>query len=298
MNIGIVGNGAIGNLLAFNCHTHQIPYTLLTRTGSTFNLTIKDIAGDCHQLTPPVKNINDIGDYSTIILPIKVYQIESAITQLAPQITEQVNLVLLHNGMGTSDFVTSVLPNNPIIAATTSHAAFKPSISECTVTGLGHTFAGWLTNPNDEAQKSVKSLLNSTIAPCEWKSDVLHTLWKKLAVNGIINPLTAIHKIKNGQILLPQYLAEVNGLCHETANVMQALGYEDTPQSLQQSVLKVATNTADNYSSMYQDIAHNRQSEIEFINGHIVKTAAQLKIATPLHLATLERIRKIQKKAL
>ena len=294
--IGIVGKGAIGSLLSFKCATLKLNYQLLLRTKQDFCFQVQDITGKQHKITPAVSDIHHPKSFDVLILPVKAYQVMPILLQMKPFIQSHHVLVLLHNGMGTIEQVRAMFPNNSLVAATTSYGAFKPSDQRITETGLGETHFGWIKKPNTSLQNSITPILSSLLPPSTWHKDITLALWKKLAINGVINPLTAIHNIKNGQLSDIEYQKDIAEICAEIAQVMSKAGYPVTTLELINNVLYVINATANNYSSMHQDIAFMRKTEIEYINGYVLKMATKLNIKTPINHFLVEQIRRLDTK--
>lgn len=295
LSVGIIGNGAIGGLLASKCHQLNVTYHLLLRDKQSINLRVEDINGGQINISPKVVVSTDASNADILILPIKAYHILPALQALKHTIPLSQTIVLLHNGMGTIEQVKQLLPHNPCIAATTSYGAFKPSSNQLIETGLGDTHLGWVSSNIAENTQQVQTLLCALLPPSHWHSDINIALWKKLVVNAVINPLTAIHNIKNGQLAEAQYQSTIMQICEEVHQVTKALGYEFNLQELINLVKQVIANTANNYSSMYQDITHKRQTEIKFINGHVVDVANKLNIDTAQNSDLLKQIRLLEK---
>jgi 2-dehydropantoate 2-reductase len=306
VKVAIVGNGAIGNLLVLKSIKMQQEVSVVMRQQRDITLNAIDITGLSHQI-----DINPIApaslhDFDMLILPVKAYQIVDALRQVKPYIGPTQTIVLLHNGMGVIEDAKMLLPNNPLIAATTSHAAYKPDTHSVVETGLGSCQLGYVLNPpnntlhneqeyelKNDAQQTVScnQVLDTLLAPCSWQQNIEQALWDKLAINAAINPLTAIYKVKNGQLIKAKYQAMVMDICTETAAVMSALGFVSSKDQLYQKVLDVAQATNENYSSMYQDIAHKRPSEIDYINGYICREAEKHAIDVPLNTTLVSQIK-------
>jgi 2-dehydropantoate 2-reductase len=196
--------------------------------------------------------------------------------------------------MGTIEQVRAMFPNNSLVAATTSYAAFKPADNKLIETGLGETRLGWIKKPNTELLQTISPLLSSLLPPSTWHTDITFALWKKLTVNAVINPLTAINNIKNGQLADKKYQSIIFQLCSELGNVLRAIGYQFEVEQLVKNAMQVIEATANNYSSMHQDIHNQRITEIEFINGYVVKLAESLSIATPVNKQLFEQVKLLQ----
>ena len=281
--LAIVGRGAIGGLIGFKCHQLGYDYQHLIKTQQQPRSEVTDIAGVKHNFIPITSIVTKPNQFDLLILPVKAYQIMLVLKKLELFIQPNHIIVLLHNGMGTIDQVKEKLPNNPLIAATTSYGAYKLDSNTLIETGLGQTHLGWLTPCDKSSQQTIEILLSSLLPPSIWHHDIDLALWKKLAINAVINPLTAIHKIKNGQLSSSQYQSDVLEICTEIAKVMTASGYVTGTSELIRNVKHVIDATANNYSSMHQDITFNRQTEIEFINGYVVNIAKKLKLSVPLN---------------
>lgn len=290
MKIGILGNGAIGNLLALKCHKLHQSFSLVTRTAKPFELCATDRLGQQHNIPVDVCGISQLKQFDLLILPVKAYQVLPALHQLASSLSGGQTLLLLHNGMGVLEKAQGLLPHIPLIAATTSHAAYKPATTQVQETGIGVTHCGYVTQPEDGEQPAIVTLLDDLLAPCTWHANINAPLWQKLAINAVINPLTALHQIKNGQLAQPKYKLLIADICSETASVMQTCGYPTTAIQLVKAVNKVIKSSADNYSSMFQDIRYRRKTEIDFINGYIVAQGQRHGINTPINLQLTNEI--------
>jgi 2-dehydropantoate 2-reductase len=291
--LAIVGKGAIGGLIGFKCHQLGYDYQHLIKPQQQALFKVTDIAGVSHSFKSNSSVITKPNPFDLLILPVKAYQVMSVLKQLKPFIQPHHIIVLVHNGMGTIEQVKQMLPNNPLIAATTSYGALKPDANTLLETGLGQTHLGWIGNVDKTSKQSIEPLLSALLPPSNWHQDISLALWKKLAINAVINPLTAIHNLKNGELAEVKYNTNITDICCEIANVMQALGYTVDSLTLIKNVQQVISATANNYSSMHQDLKFERRTEIEFISGYVTSKAAELNIKVPHNQRLLEQIRQL-----
>ncbi|MGB2079993.1 MAG: ketopantoate reductase family protein, partial [Vibrio sp.] len=202
-------------------------------------------------------------------------------------------IILCHNGMGSIDGIKDQLKDYQIYLASTTQAAFKPSTYQVKHTGQGQTLIGSL-NPRPVApfeQIWLNALGNALPHVC-WQDDIYPALWTKLAINAVINPLTAIHQCKNGE--LTRYPNEVNQTLSEVNRIIESQSLKINTHELSQRVWQIIESTAQNYSSMHQDLAHQRQSEIDYINGYLVKVAKQAKIHAPFLQGLVEKVKQLE----
>ena len=285
-DIHIIGSGAIGSVIAARLQ--------LARSDLNIANITRHVRGNCvshvnllEQDTPVQLNtgLNQWSEKEAqclIILPMKSYQLIEALRQFHGYFPVNSDLLLLHNGIVIDPFIKKLSERHGIFNATTSHAAYKPSVSECTNTGYGHTVVGNLYGaPSTSKRTAITKVLNRALGPAEYNDDIRVPLWQKVAVNAMINPLTAIHAVKNGELLDAKFEPELDALASEISRVMTADGMAMSPQqvlSMSQSVMRA---TADNYSSMQQDVLLGRKTEINAINGFILKRAEQHKLPCP-----------------
>ena len=117
--------------------------------------------------------------------------------------------------------------------------------------------------------------------------DVAGLAWGKLVINAAINPLTALLRVPNGELLARPAAHELMGLAAcEAAQVGAAQGL-NLPQTIAADPIAaaeyVARRTAANHSSMYQDVQHGRPTEIDAICGAIVQAGERLGVAAPVN---------------
>lgn len=292
MSIAVIGNGAIANLVCWLSHRNQLEYVNYVRERSVSHLVCQLLDGNEVVLDRKVINLADIHskqiNQQLIFLPLKAYQIIPALKQYSNYFANNSTIVLMHNGMVDLEEVKTLVPNNPIVAATISNSAFKSEVSKVNITGIGPTQAGWIrriSNP-DLIEEKLGKLMSSV----DWSNNIQQILWHKLAINAVINPLTAIHNINNGELNCAKYKDEVAAICNETAVMMNQLGFLTNADQLINKVMQVAKATAANFSSMHQDIAKGRRSEIDNINGYICAEAIRLGIPTPVHQELVTKI--------
>ena len=104
-------------------------------------------------------------------------------------------------------------------------------------------------------------------------------LLKKLVVNAVINPLTAILRVKNGELITnPHYYLLVQLLFKE---IEQSLQLQNSKGHFE-NVIAVCEKTAKNHSSMLRDLEENRPTEVDAILGYILEKAAEREIDTPM----------------
>lgn len=284
----IVGQGAIGSLLAGICQQHHMDYAVLPRGEVCQPVRLTRLDGNQLEFTPGTAAPERLTCNDMLLLPLKAFQILPAVQQLKPYLNRQ-TLVLLNNGMGVIEQVQALLPGTPVVAGISKKAAYKQTTGVLE-TGTGNTELGWILRPGNDCSQAIERRLNALLSPCFWHQDLQPVLWQKLAVNAVINPLTALNNIKNGELLKPEYQQQIRLLCEETKALMQQKEISGW-QHIDTVVTEVINSTANNYSSMHQDIAHNRATEIDYISGYLVHQGQQAGIQMAAHKNLWKKIK-------
>ncbi|MBA5763307.1 2-dehydropantoate 2-reductase [Vibrio sp. 404] len=290
MNIAIVGPGAIGSLWA----------SYLTEAGHQVNLWSRQPAAKLTiqrdqyaQQSLLNNNTQALQQSDVILVTLKAPSVLTVLSAIAKHIDQDSIIVLMHNGMGTAEGVNALLPNNPLLLATTTHGAYRPSMTQVLHTGYGQTLLG-AANSQGELCQFLVDVFNHALSDVTWHSNINQALWTKLAINCAINPLTAIHQVTNGELVQPHYQQQLQNIVNEVSLVMNAEGFEIDVNHLLQTVNNVIHATSNNYSSMEQDIAHQRRSEIDFITGYLLESASRHNIDAPYNQALYQAVKKIE----
>ena len=108
-------------------------------------------------------------------------------------------------------------------------------------------------------------------------------LIEKVAINCCINPLTAVHRVKNGELISETHGEQVTTVISEVSSVLDDLGYTTLSIELGQRVYEVMTDTAENRSSMLNDVMAGRRTEADAIVGWLLRqTKRELPALTAL----------------
>ena len=206
--------------------------------------------------------------------------------------------------MGLSEIVTHYLPKSDVYLATITHGAIyklnnSNGYSSLKHTGYGKTLIGTLTTNEFPVQQekisNAISILNQALPITQWNENQNQALWMKLIINAIINPLTAIYRVRNGGIVNNiKIKQQAIKLTQELSPVIEMNLPDETWQSVWLKIERVAQKTAKNISSMYQDILNKRLTEIDYISGYIVTQAQQKGYQLTEHTALIKQVKRLE----
>jgi len=290
MNIVIVGPGAIGSLWAYSLNQAGHNVALWgTQKSHQWSLALDEQ----QEISFPYNQVQTLQDADLILVTVKAWQVESAITPLLSHIHSDAILLFMHNGMGAIEELADQLQPYPTLIATTTHGALKDSPHHVKHTGFGQTQVGAFNSQGEQCSFIVE-VMNHALPEVTWNPDIRHALWNKLAINCAINPLTAINQCLNGELAEGKYHSILDSVTRELVAVMKAEQITVDKDQLRHTIDKVIASTAANKSSMYQDVFYQRQTEIDFITGYLVRKAQQHEIDVPVNTQLYEQIKTIE----
>jgi 2-dehydropantoate 2-reductase len=210
---------------------------------------------------------------------VKAWQTERAALQLSQALTADGLAVTLQNGLGNRETLAAHLGAR--------RAALGVTTTGATLLGPGLVRAGGDGTVSIEYHPSLpelESALRSAAFDVRIVDDADSLIWGKLVVNAAINPLSALLRVPNGELLSrPSARELMTALANEAARVAFAEGVTLPFADPVQAAEDVARRTAANHSSMFQDVRRAAPTEIEAICGAIVRLGGRHGIPTPVN---------------
>lgn len=289
----VLGAGAIGGLWAIRLAASGQAVTLLShRTDSASTRTLHLQDGSRRQtLTLPQQRSDQASGIRRLLVATKSHVTADALTPLLPRLAPDTPVLLLQNGMGADDWLATARPDLVLLAGISTDGVFRPQPDELVLAGQGETLIGARDPRHNPVACELAALLSGAGHGVRHVEDIRRPRWNKLAMNCAINPLTALYRCRNGELLEnPEALATMRQVAAEVAAVMTAEGLPTDTETLFQSACAAARSTAANLSSMHADVAAGRATEIRFLNGHVVDVASRHGLAAPVNARLLRDI--------
>lgn len=262
------------------------------QTVSEHGLALHDLDGSIsrHQILATSK-ASDASPADIALLVVKGWQTETAATLAALVLAPNGLAVTLQNGLGNLETLARRVGSARAIQGVTSEGATLLGPGAVRHAGRGHTYFAAGQSTRDRLERTA-ALFGRAGFAASVVSDAQSLIWGKLAVNAAINPLSALLQIPNGQLLEDQRTVELMKLAaREVAAVADRLGVGLPYDDPSEQALAVARATAENRSSMAQDIARRMPTEIEQICGAVVRYGRSLAVPTPVNEALLILVR-------
>ena len=294
--IGILGAGSLGRLWAAllpQGQTTVLPRPERAPASSFLTYTFNPIEGSPRTIRVPYcASPSELG---LLLVMTKAGDVLAALDAWLPRIPAQIPVVLFQNGLGSQQRVASAWPCRPILAAATTEGANCPQPDRLIHAGTGATWVGALNEAGRAHVEPAVRALAGTGLTVHNEPDILGRLWQKLVINAGINPFTALLDCPNGAILTSAlYRQHIDSLCQELGRLLAAEGIETAAASaLRARIETVARATARNTSSMRSDLLNGRTTEIDFINGYLVRLGQHHGIPTPVNQMLTERVKQL-----
>jgi len=189
-------------------------------------------------------------------------------------------VVSLQNGMGNAALLDAAYPGNAVVGVT-AMGATRTGNGRVFYAGEGDTYFGTLRAPGALASK-VAEAFGSVGLDSYVSEDIMAQVWSKAIVNASINPLTAIVRCKNGKILQDEHLRRIaEEASREGSAIAKACGIDLGKEDPFERVKEVLRRTAENRSSMFQDMERRKRTEIDEISGDLVRRGESAGVDAP-----------------
>ncbi len=282
MKVAIIGGGAIGMLLAAYTNKANINPVIYTRRREQAQVLqekglelIKNGMATTSKVMAIPFSEGLLDDADVVFITVKQYDLDPILDYLKKN-KVKIPVLFLQNGMGHT-LRLSELYSESIYLGIVEHGSLKQSDNCVIHTGDGRIK---IAKYSGESEKVValSEVLNSVGFPIIIEDNWYETLARKLVVNAVINPLTALYGVRNGSLLENNfYFINMRSVFLE---VVQALALTKI-DSLWDDVISICQNTGSNYSSMYKDVEHGRKTEIQSILGYILEEGEKRMVPMP-----------------
>jgi 2-dehydropantoate 2-reductase len=248
----------------------------------TRGLVLQEYGGDRKTFRPSLSDAADrLAPAELVVVTVKAYDTPSVAVKVPSLVTEGGWVVSMQNGLGNAEVLSGEVEETQIALGPCTYGAFLDEEGVVHAAGQGDLRLGPYV-PGRSLLPLEKLFLEAGFR-VSLVEDPRPSLWEKLVINAGINPLTALARCRNGDILRSPDLGRLmRQLVGETVAVSQAEGIPLDEEISWQRCLSVCRQTADNRSSMLQDVEAGRRTENEAISGQVVALGKKHAIPVPL----------------
>lgn len=232
-----------------------------------------------------------IGRADIVCICVKAYDTLRAVHSAQPVIARDTLVVSVQNGLGNAELIAAVVGSSRVAVATTGYGVTLLGPGHVAEAGCGSTLIAPFEKTNPEPARQFCELLTAAGFASRFSEDLAGVVWSKLIINAGINPVSAIENVANGEVWeRPALRAVALSAALEGERVAAKKGVRLLFQDTAAELAEVCRKTRANVSSMLQDIRAGKRTEIDAINGAIVREGSALAVATPVNAQLVERI--------
>jgi 2-dehydropantoate 2-reductase len=301
MKIVIVGPGAMGCLLAAFLSKSKEEIWVLDKNKERASqlqqsgISIEGISGNWQVEARVTAEPKEIDQADLIIFCIKSYHTKEAVIQVKSLVGENTKVLTLQNGIGNIEIIAEVVGTERVIGGVTNLGATLLHVGRVRHAGKGETVIGRADGKISVELRTIREILNKAGLEARISRDIKGLLWSKLIINVGINALTAITRLNNGRLIEFESTRKIlRDAVTEAIRIAKRkrikLIYDDPLAKVE----AVCEATATNVSSMLQDVLRKRRTEIDFINGVIVRQGQELGIPTPVNSLLVNLVKTIE----
>jgi 2-dehydropantoate 2-reductase len=295
MNVAVMGAGAVGcyfgALLARAGHS----VTLIGRAQHVEAVQAKGLRIETSRFEAYVPmqattEASGVADADVVLFCVKSSSTESAGRDMLPYLKLDAAILSLQNGVDNAGRLQAVLGRAVIPAAVYVATEMK---------GPGyvkHHGRGDLAIGPHPVSARIAAAFDGAAIPTLVSDDVLAALWEKLIINCAYNAFSAVPQLPYGGVVeVPEVAGVMNDVVRECVAVAEASGVS-IPEDIAARVAAIAGSMPDQYSSTAQDLARGKTSEIDYLNGYVIRKGAELGIPAPANRVLYTMVKLAERK--
>ncbi len=289
MKFAILGAGAIGRLFAGLLDLEDHDVKLFTRREDASKdierrgLWIETRDEATRIRVPSTTRLEALEDREVILFAVKSFDTLSIVRAIKPHVNSKAILVTVQNGLGNIEAIEYELPGFKLIGGSTTLGATLLGNGHVNWTAQGETIIGEPVRAQRQLTMGLARILTAAGIPTHTTANLRRVIWRKVLINVGINPVTALRRISNGEFADDRDAVRIAALAvNEGKQVSGAEGIRFR-SDLVMEMLDVARRSSKNRSSMLQDVENHRKTEIDSLNGAIVRMGRKHAIPTPVN---------------
>jgi 2-dehydropantoate 2-reductase len=287
VRITVVGAGAIGCLFGARLASHGHDVRMVARAPVAGALRERGIRVEGREpghwnvavaTEPAAEPAPDL-----LLVAVKTFDLSAACGEIAARVRRATPILLPQNGLGVEDLAAPALersgwgePRRVLVRAVNTIPATLVGPGVVRQPGDGELVVAdpASAGPSGDAIRAWLAVLADAGFPIRTAADLPRELWRKALINAAINPVTALYQVTNGRLRESPYREEAVVLLREAQRAAATAGFPFSNAEADRSLDQVVRATADNRSSMLQDVERGRPTEIDAISGEVVRVAA------------------------
>ena len=280
MNVAVLGAGAVGCYYGFLLARAGHAVTLIGRPAlveavASDGLVLESAAGRAAVPVRATTTGDGVAGAELVLVCVKSGDTEAAGAMVAPHLESSARLLSLQNGVDNAERLAGTL-GRPVVPVAVYVATEMVGPGQVRHNGRGDLVLG-----ASETSPAIAAAFGAAGIPTVVSDHALDAPWGKLILNCAYNALSALAQLPYGRLVQGEgVVAAMTDVVQECVAVAEASGVT-VPHDILDTVLALSSSMAGQRSSTAQDLARGRPSEIDHLNGYVVRRGAASGIPTP-----------------
>lgn len=306
MRVAIIGCGSLGLLWATKLLKTRLRLVLFARTkeqSAKINrdgITLRNYQNELEHYSVQCESTSfcNKGHFDVVLVAVK----QTHLTRLIPliqMITHPASqIIFLQNGLGHEEKIRCLYNRSWTYVVITTEGALRCNPTMIHHTGIGESWIGQFPEKAVLVHPLMKRVIEEInelgVFKIRLDDFIHHRMWRKFLLNCVINPITAVDDVRNGELCSSRYTKRISRVVFELIQVSKKMGFVIDDSELTKNVLEVCNKTKLNLSSMVQDIKRKVPTEIDYLNGVLIRFGNKVGIDTPYNQELFDQVKKIE----
>jgi 2-dehydropantoate 2-reductase len=298
MRIAVVGAGAMGSIFGarFAQGGHE---TVLVEVAPALveklnadGVTVVRGEEETRTRVPATSHPDGHGPVDVVVFCVKCYQTSSAAELALPLVGPDTVVASLQNGWGNGEVLAAVYPPEQIVVGVTYNSGTVLDLGRVAHPGVGPTTMGPYSGESTEGAERLAAALSDGGLEAHVATPIRPEIWKKLILNAATLPTAALTGMNAGALTAqPDMHALVGDTAREAVEVARSLDYDIDEQERVDYIHSLLERAGPARGSMLQDFEAGRRTEIDVINGAVVRAADERGVPVPLNRAFVQLVK-------
>jgi 2-dehydropantoate 2-reductase len=299
VKVAVVGAGAMGSIFGAGFQEGGHPTVLVDVAQPLVDKINADgvtiVGKDGTERTvriPSTTEPGSLGQVDLAVFFVKCYHTASAAEMARPLVAPETVVASLQNGWGNGDVLAGIYDPAQIVAGVTYNSGTVLELGRVAHPGVGPTYLGPFAGESVEGAERLAQALTDGGFEAKVTTPIRPEIWKKLILNAATLPTASLAGMHAGALTAHESMHElVSETAREAVAVARALGYDIDEQERVEYIHTLLERAGPTKASMLQDFEAGRQTEVDVINGAVVKAGDEAGVPVPLNRAFVALVR-------
>jgi 2-dehydropantoate 2-reductase len=291
VKIAVVGAGAMGSIFGARFHDagHEtvlvdVSKPLVDKINADGVTIVPKDGGERTVRLPATTDPASVGPADLVVFFVKCYHTAAAAESARPLVGPETVVASLQNGWGNGDVLASVFPPQQVVIGVTYNSGTVLELGKVAHPGVGPTLMGHYEGDTSDGAARLAEAIADTDLEAQVVAPVRPEIWKKLILNAATLPTAALTGMNAGALTAHEPMHElVTDTAREAVAVARALGYDIDEDERVSYIHELLERAGPTRGSMLQDLEARRRTEIDVINGAVVRAADDTGVPVPLN---------------